>query len=309
MTHGSFIWADLSTFRPATTLRFYQDLFDWRIDPGDYAVAQTSAAPVAGIYLMPDRFAKMGMPSFWMSYIAVDSVAQAVDTARALGGRVELGPADFEGGGQYALIRDPLGAGFTVYQGDALQGGGNRLGHALFVSDASAVIPFYQGLFGWDISGSEIRAKERVIAHLYEEPDAAKRGTEQYWAVLFAGRSDRIAALGGAVIGTTDLHQGTATLAQDPDGAAFLVLDTPPERNAPDFPQFAWAGLAVIILGIALDWPWLWAGFFAVWAIKGVRDGATYLLQPILRDTHPVLFWATICTWIAIAALYLLPLG
>ena len=119
MAHGEFIWADLSSYRPDVTRPFYSQIFEWSFD--DYA-ALVSKRPTSGLYQMPQKFIDMGMPSFWMSYIAVDDVEAAVKTAGEMGGKVELGPAPFVGGGEYALIRDPLGAGFTVYNGTALEG-------------------------------------------------------------------------------------------------------------------------------------------------------------------------------------------
>ena len=155
MAHGDFIWADLSSYRPDVTRPFYSQLFEWKFD--DYA-AHVGKSPTAGLFQMPQKFMDMGMPSFWMSYIAVDDVAQVVKTANEMGGKIELGPAEFEGGGQYALIRDPLGARFTVYSGSALDGAATgvnaRLGHTLIVSNAKAVMPFYSALFDWNFEAA-----------------------------------------------------------------------------------------------------------------------------------------------------------
>ncbi len=237
MTHGIFLWADLSTYRPDMTRAFYTGLFGWSC--GDY-VCSTRGQPVAGIFEMPQTFQRIGMPSFWMSYIGVDDIARTVADATAQGGKVELGPEPFAGGGQIALIRDPLGAGFTVYQGPALSGAaqgeiGTRIGHGLFVSDMRAVIPFYQSLFGWDFDTLgpgfyAVRAAGKTIFHAHEIPDPAVRGKEQYWAVLFAvadinAARAQVMATGGAEIAAVDLPEGPAALMQDPDGAAFFILD------------------------------------------------------------------------------------
>lgn len=210
MQHGSFVWADLSSFRPDVTRVFYRDLMGWDFEGDGYDLAMVGGRPTAAIYEMPAFFQKIRMPSFWMSYIAVDDVARAVEIANDMGGKVEVGPEPFDGGGEFALIRDPLGAGFTVYQGDALAGGyggaGGRIGHALIESDAAAVIPFYKALFCWEFTsvggGSyDLGLRGQTIARFHEIPDPAIRGKEQYWAVLFDGKkgaTDRVEALGGA---------------------------------------------------------------------------------------------------------------
>lgn len=310
MTHGTFLWADLSAYRPQTARKFYSDLFGWAVPPQEYAIASYGNVPVAGLFQMPEKFIDMGMPSFWMSYIAVNNVETAIETARLHGGKVEIGPADFEGGGRYALIRDPLGAGFTVYEGRALDGAltgtGGRRGHALFVSDAAAVMPFYAALFGWSFGASDsgtrqILNRSHVIAHLHEIPDPAIRGKEQYWAILFDAppqAPDRIRSLGGQVVATVTLPEGPATVARDPDGAAFFTLQTPSTEAPGDRPTTpiprnwrAIAGLGLIGLGIATGWSWISAIFFAIWIAIGLRDKATYLFEPVTRAEAPVLYW------------------
>ena len=322
MAHGEFIWADLSSFRPDVTRNFYADLFGWRFD--DYA-GSLRTGPVAGLFEMPAKFQAINMPSFWMSYIAVDDVAAAVETAKAHGGKVELGPIPFEGGGEIALIRDPLGAGFTVYTGTTLSsaghGHGAKLGHGLFVSDASAVKGFYEKLFGWQFmpaadGAQEILLNGQRIAHLYEIPDPAIRGKEQYWAVYFgvADLSDaraRIARSGGEVLAETEIMEGVALIARDPDGGTFWLLETggqsrPTARapaNTTSFKWKAWLGFVLVLASVATESTWPWVIFLGVWTWAGLKDRATYLFEPITRDDDPLLYWLLIVTYGALAVL------
>ena len=235
--HGTFLWCDLSTLHLKRACAFYADLFGWQVAHDDYAIASNAAGPVAGLFPMPQRFRDIGMPSFWMSYIGVRDIGAAVATATTSGGKVELGPEPFPDGGQIALIRDPLGAGFTVYQGSSpagvAVGVGGRRGHALFVSDAHAVMPFYQALFGWqcgqDNNGTRaILQGGGTIAHLHEVPDPALRGTEEYWAVIFSATpntSTRLPGSGGHVLASAALPEGAAKMATDPDGAMFFFTE------------------------------------------------------------------------------------
>lgn len=234
MAHGHFLWADLSTFRLDVTLAFYERYLGWTFSNDAYHIASTEIGPVAALYRMPDKFQAIRMPSFWMSYIGVENVNTAVGLAADNGGKVELGPEPFEGGGQFALIRDPLGAGFTVYEGRAVSGviagPGARVGHGLFVSDAAAVRPFYAALFGWSFDHISdavwaIRSGPETLGHLHHIPDPALRGKEEYWAILFSGQARDVGALGGTEIAHVMLPEGEARLVCDPDGAAFFVLD------------------------------------------------------------------------------------
>lgn len=322
MAHGDFIWCDLSTFHPAQTQAFYTSVFGWQFSGEGYAIAHRADHPVAALYEMPEKFQNIKMPSFWMSYIAVDDVAQTVARATELGGKVEVGPTPFDGGGQFALIRDPLGAGFTVYEGTALDGAltgaGGRLGHELFVSDASAVIPFYTGLFGWQISaaqgeGHAISHAGRIIAYLHEVPDPAIRGKEQYWAIVFdtAGApleafAQRVTQAGGQAVAQVELPDGPAMILRDPDGAAFFVRAAQGKDAPVGTPQSGlrhWRsilGLALIGLAFVTGWAWIGAVFSAVWVTMGLRDRATYLLEPVTRDAAPVLYWLILLSFAAL---------
>jgi hypothetical protein len=320
MAHGRFVWCDLSAHDAQTSRRFYSDTLGWVMhDDQGYATATIARQPVAGHFQMPQAFIDMKMPAFWMSYISVDDIQATVTQAKALGGKVELGPKPFDAGGQYALIRDPLGAGFTVYQGDALQGAtaGHtmRAGHGLFVSDADAIIPFYAALFGWqfEAAGQNIHAATLQGEHLFychSIPDPAVRGKEQFWAVYFAASdldamAKKIGSAGGTVISKTDLPEGPALWAHDPDGAVFALLQTKRKAIAPKPPFLAWIGIALILISSFTPQLWPWVIFLGLWAYTGLRDRATYLFQQIERAKHPLTYWAIIGTYALLFALTL----
>lgn len=315
MKHGNFVWADLSTFRPGTTNPFYQKLFGWRTS--DY-MATLSGAPVAGIYEMPEKFQKIGMPSFWMSYMAVDDIDQVVAVATEQGGKVEIQPSEFDGGGKYALIRDPLGAGFTVYQGSIFDGpnpGSNRAGHALFVSDAQAIIPFYSALFGWEFDQTQagiwsIQNHGEEIAELHEVPDPAVRGKEEYWAVLFQSpdlskSAQIIEQSGGNVLRRMTVLGENVAMASDPDGAMFMMIETGNSSSQP-LPWLAYLGLALVFSTFLIPANLGTAMFLLIWVVLALINKETWLFERVSAFDHTLLFWVLIATYSAmIAALVL----
>ncbi len=236
-----FTWCDLSTFRPEVTQPFYGTVLDWTFDgPADgygpdSVFARSGRDAVAAIYPMPQKFRDINMPSFWMSYVTVSELGEALEHVAATGGRVELADEHF------ALIRDPLGAGFTLFRdpgtGPAARycAHGQRAGHGYFCSDFSAVRDFYRTLFGWEFEGSAldtavIRTKDGAsVASALQLPEQV-RGKEQYWAIRFAvddlvGAADRARDAGGALVTMTDLPEGPAALIRDPDGAACFLTE------------------------------------------------------------------------------------
>ena len=63
------------------------------------------------------------------------------------------------------------------------------------------------------------------------------------------------------------------------------------------------AALAVLLVATVLNWYWVWGVFFLYWAIAGVVLGQAFVVQPVNRGEHPVLFWIVSGAWLVLAAL------
>jgi len=130
---------------------------------------------------MPEKFQKIKLPSFWMSYISVPNINDVVKIAEELGGKIEVRPEEAPGGGLIALIRDPAGAGFTCYQGESLGTSSDSdvgMWHELHVSDISTVDQFYSSVFGWDIRAVPNSDRHEIYANQQDKnPIASIRET------------------------------------------------------------------------------------------------------------------------------------
>lgn len=195
MNTNNFIWADLSSYNPDKAKQFYEAVFGWKYYSTDnYLIAYNDKKETVGLYQTPQKFQDMKMPSFWMSYIQVDSVTETIEKARKLGGIIEL--VDTKNSiGSMALIRDTLGAGFTVYEGNALNSRTKNkentlIFNELHVSDTQKSILFYKQLFNWkfqkvDENSFEIyNLKNDHIATISEIPNSIKSKYE-YWVCTF----------------------------------------------------------------------------------------------------------------------------
>jgi len=216
MSNHTFVWTDLSTYKPSASLSFYQSVFDWQIhEESGYHVAYQNQFEIAGIYETPAFFKKINMPHFWMNYIQVDDVERTVERARQLNAIIEIAKESFFGG-HIALIRDPLGAGFTVYDGNLLHQPNQALdsmvaGRELQVSDAPKAITFYSGLLDWNITAGRFPnqfncfTKEGLSVASIQEVDPTLKGKYEYWVTIFAtndlaSTSQKIITNGGSLI-------------------------------------------------------------------------------------------------------------
>jgi len=118
------IYAD----NPTGLARFYTDVFDWKVEamPGndDYLLVQTvdvDAQRVAkqaggingGIMKRPDPKA----PSI-INYVSVESLDGALERAAQRGGKVMKGKSPVPGMGWFAILSDPEGNPFALWQTD-----------------------------------------------------------------------------------------------------------------------------------------------------------------------------------------------
>ncbi len=237
MQSNTMIFADLSTYTPQKTIAFYESVFAWKYyqDSG-YYVAYKGDREVVGLYETPEKFKQMRMPHFWMTYIQVSDVAATVEKARELGGIIELVDEN-NPVGPVALIRDPQGAGFTIYGGDQLhtrtEAEANTLvWNELHVSDMSKIIPFYQGIFDWtfhEVSKDYYQIHDSQGTHLADASQIPNeyKGKYEYWVCTF-GVSDleatrqKILAHGGQIVS----DEGEKVLFTDNSGQAFFYIQS-----------------------------------------------------------------------------------
>lgn len=113
---GAFIWSELSSSDAARSKAFYSAVFGWGWGcGGDYPEAQVGGRTIGG--LMPRR---PGMPADvpgnWLVYFGAADVDAGARRATGLGAGVIAGPADIPGTGRFAVLIDPQGAAFALFQ-------------------------------------------------------------------------------------------------------------------------------------------------------------------------------------------------
>jgi predicted enzyme related to lactoylglutathione lyase len=158
---GAFCWIELNTCNVAAAKKFYGELFDWQADDSQagpdmvYTMLKMRGMEVGAMCELQKEQKEQNVPPHWMSYIAVKSADEAAHKAEALGGVVLAGAFDVMDAGRMAIIQDPLGAHFCVWQardnvGFQLAGeNGTFVWDELWTTDRTKATAFYSGLFGW----------------------------------------------------------------------------------------------------------------------------------------------------------------
>jgi hypothetical protein len=59
--------------------------------------------------------------------------------------------------------------------------------------------------------------------------------------------------------------------------------------------------LIVLYVAVLKDWQWIWGILFSIWVIESLNSKSTYLIEPIEKSEHPLLYWVMITTWVALA--------
>jgi predicted enzyme related to lactoylglutathione lyase len=244
---GTFSWVDLATTDAAAAKAFYAELFGWElqdVDAGDgatYTMCRLGGDAVAGIFAMTGEMHASGVPPNWTSYVTVADADAAVARARELGGEAIDEAFDIGDVGRMAVLRDPQGAVFAVWQPKTRIGAervndvGCLVMNELVTTDLDGARAFYEALFGWEIAPFEgppaapdafVQNDGRINAAAFRAPG----GVPSHWRACFtvastAGALERIRALGGADLGEpAEIGDGSHAVARDPQGAVFTLF-------------------------------------------------------------------------------------
>jgi predicted enzyme related to lactoylglutathione lyase len=141
---------------------FYKKVTGWTSVPfapdGSYNVFNNAAgAGVGGVMKLPDSAKQMGAPPHWLMYVGTPSVDETAVRVAQLGGRVLKQPADIPNTGRFAVVQDPFGATFGVFQPPPNRPGrsgppgiGDFSWFELYSPNPEGAWKFYQTLFGWE---------------------------------------------------------------------------------------------------------------------------------------------------------------
>lgn len=252
---GMFCWVELATNDGPAAKKFYTSLFGWGVneipmgDQGTYSMVQKNGKDAGAMYQMGPQ--QKGMPPNWGSYVCVTSADETAAKAKSLGGTVVLEPFDVFDSGRMALLQDPTGAFFSIWEPKEHIGAkvtnepGAFCWNELYTTDPKRAADFYQSLFGW--SGEKVQLPVGEYT-MFEKGGAQAAGMLQiskewgpmppHWLVYFAvDDSDRTVekakGMGANVmVPPTDIPNiGRFSILSDPQGAGFAVIKLAPQQR------------------------------------------------------------------------------
>jgi hypothetical protein len=247
---GVFCWVELGTTDVDAAKSFYGGLFGWTADdmpmePGhSYTMLKLAGLELGAMYKLTEQMLAQGVPPNWMLYVNVVSVDETIAGIPEAGGQVVTGPFDVFDAGRMAVIRDPQGAVFSLWQankhiGIRIAGAvGTLCWSELATTDRAGAAAFYTKVFGWTAKINRMGLAEYTQWMVGERPAGGMiemteewHGAPPHWMPYFLvddcdESADRATELGGAVVvpGTDVPDIGRFAVLRDPQGAHFSIF-------------------------------------------------------------------------------------
>jgi len=249
---NTFCWPELNSTDAARVKPFYAGLFGWELrdDPIGpdqvYTMALLHGKSVGALYQMTEQQkGERHVPSSWNQYISVDEVQARYDRAIELGAKGVIPPMDVLDIGRTAMLADPRGARFALWQplkrigAELANEPGTFCWNELYTDDVDASGAFYTKVFGWSADSKDMGGGLVYTSFMNGERGAGGMmaipkewgDVPSHWNVYFAvdnfGDSlKKVEALGGVVrVPPKNMPEiGEFATVADPAGGAFGII-------------------------------------------------------------------------------------
>ncbi len=164
---GKFVWFDYVAPDTAKAAAFYGELFNWKtkeIPFGPdvtYTMLSVGEQGIGGVLKTPPGAPEMG---HWLPHLSVADIHATADQITSLGGKV-LRPAAKQGEfGTMAVVADPLGGVFALWQpakpettGDFKGEPSNWVWNELYTQEPEKSVEFYSKIGGYTVDKMDMK--------------------------------------------------------------------------------------------------------------------------------------------------------
>lgn len=250
---GTFCWIDLGTPDQDAAGEFYGALFGWQLkedenaeQTGGYRTARLGDDKAVGGVM---KLMQEGQPPAWMNYVCVEDADATTAKAREAGGQVFAEPMSVLDYGRMAVLADPTGAVFGIWQpgvnvgADVVGETGAMNWNELNTRDPEAAKTFYGDVFGWSFEEKEYERGAYTIITVDGEgiggiSDRIPAEVPAHWLIYFAVEDadatiETARQRGGEIpVGPFDIAEvGRIAVVKDPWGAFFAVIQPDPAQQ------------------------------------------------------------------------------
>ncbi|NDU71141.1 VOC family protein [Actinomadura sp. DSM 109109] len=252
---GTPNWLDIGVPDLDRARTFYGTLMGWQFqdagpEAGHYNMCELHGEPVAGMMRNPEDEPDV---YWWNVYFAADDCDATAQRATDAGGEVVVPSMDVMDVGRMAVLRDPQGAQFGLWQGRAHPGSrivnvpGSFVWNELVTRDSAAAGKYYRAVFGYelepmpgDMDYTVLRraGDGRYIGGILGGSEIVLGGSAEpasswttYFAVEDADAAVRKVRAGGGTVDSDpqDTPYGRTATVRDPFGVPFHVMKPAPE--------------------------------------------------------------------------------
>jgi predicted enzyme related to lactoylglutathione lyase len=241
---GGFCWVELTTPGQAGAKDFYGSLFGWAhedIPMGEdgsvYSMMKLDGKTVSAISAQSRDQA--GTPAVWNTYVSVTDADGVAEHAALHGAEIVAPPFDVFDAGRMAIVKDPHGAFFRLWQPNQTAGvelvntPGAWCWNELQSPDLDGSKAFYGELLGWELAPFEGSPTPYLIISNEGRGQGGiaplQEGSPPAWLVYFAVADieDSLAQVGefggAAITGTIDIGIAKIAIVSDPQGGVFAL--------------------------------------------------------------------------------------
>jgi predicted enzyme related to lactoylglutathione lyase len=249
---GTFSWPELATSDQKAGVAFYRALFGWDVSESPmgptevYSTLQMRGKPVGAACTLRPEETKMGVPPHWNAYVTVANADESAKKAESLGAKVFAPPFDVMDYGRMAVLQDPTGAVFQLWEAKKHIGAailnepGALCWTELATRDTKVAEKFYTALFGWTakVGGAgtpneytEFNNQGRPGVGMMQMPAQVPAVVPAYWMPYFQVEDTDASAAKAKTLGANVMMApmdipgaGRFAVIADPQGAVFAVF-------------------------------------------------------------------------------------